>query len=66
MKRKLVITALLTAVSGLAYMQNHALANDADIAPVPDEYCQYKLELPLHIEDPECINIEPAGAPYSS
>lgn len=66
MRNKLLITALMTAVSG-ASLIGTARANDANLIEEPTlEFCQYKLADPLHIEDPACVNIVPTSAPYSS
>jgi hypothetical protein len=66
MKRnKLIITALLTAVSGLTLMQSPALANEVTpVALKPEEYCQYKLAPTIYIEESDCV--EHSGGTYSS
>lgn len=66
MKRnKLIVTALLTAVSGLTLMQSPALANEVKpVALRPEEYCQYELVPTIYIEDSDCI--EHSGGSYSS
>ena len=66
MKRnKLIVTALLTAVSGLTLMQNPALANNEKPAALrPEEYCQYELVPTIYIEESDCV--EHSSGPYSS
>jgi len=67
MRSKLLVSALLSAVSGLTLMQGNALANDVKINDEPIlEYCQYKLAIPPHIEDPDCIDTGTSGGTYSS
>ena len=67
MRNKLIVSALLSAVSGLTLMQSPALANDVKINDeLILEYCQYKLATPTRIEDPDCINSDTSGGAYSS
>lgn len=60
MNKKLAVAALLTAVSGATFVTVPAQAQENE-----KRYCDYPLVNPELLQT-ECINIVPAGAPYTS
>jgi len=65
MNRKLIVAALLTAVSGAVFVAPTVAR--AEVQEPEKWYCDYPLVKPEFLpEENDCINVMPAGDPYVS